>query len=541
MSQVTPFVRPEATTWTVEDILRKAQDGQLYIPIFQRPFRWDADDVRKLFDSIYRGYPIGDLLLWETNETRGAKTSFDSVRFKPAKGNGYVIVDGQQRVTSLIAVLLANKDVAPQFRLFFDLEKSEFKHVRSRERIPGTYLPLPEVADTLRFLRWLQSQALPGDLVTTANLLVRALRDYRIPVYLVRTRDEQQIREIFERVNATGKSLNATEIFNALHRGREGTDLELLASRLGELGFGAIDESWLLKALAAVIGIDVTKNVGEDLRQRTANEIQSAVELTEESIHRVITFLQGDAFVMHIELLPHRFPLVPLTKLFHLIPEPSAASKQRLVAWLWKGAWSEQHSRSDAGTIKMALKDITENERSIVKLNSSTPKPNKPFELRPHDFRAAVTKVVCAVLASRQPRDLRTGELLDVPALLDAYGARAFQTIAIDSNAAFSGTENRILHPPIEGSVIDALMNAPEEALESHIIDRVTLAAYKLGGFTTFLAKRKELLEAAVREFLEERTISPKIELAKNGRRPTRAVLMQPANAKGSRKPSDRS
>lgn len=507
MSQVTPPVRPEATTWTVDDILRKAQDGQLYIPIFQRPFRWDADDVRKLFDSIYRGYPIGDLLLWDTNETRGASTSFGRVRFKPAKGNGYVIVDGQQRVTSLIAVLLGNNNGPPEFRLFFDLENCIFKHVRLRERTPETYLPLPEVGDTMRFLQWLQSRKLPGAHVTNANLLVRALRDYKIPVYLVRTREEQLVREIFERVNSTGKPLEATEIFHALHRGRQGTDLELLAMRLGELRFGAIEESWLLKALAAVIGIDVTKNVGDALRQLTTDKIRTGVEATEESIRRVITFLREDALIMHIELLPYRFPLVPLTKLFHLIPEPSAASKQRLVAWLWKGAWSEQHGRSDAGTIKMKLKDIAENERSILKLSSSTPKPNKPFELRPHDFRAAATKVACDVLAWRQPRDLRTGQLIDVAALLDEHGPRALQTI--DPNTDFNGTENRLLHPPIDGSIIDTLIGAPDDILESHLIDRVTLAAYKLGGIGTFLAKRKEALERVVREFLEERTVSP--------------------------------
>lgn len=82
------------------------------------------------------------MLPGRTGVNRGAKTSFGPVRFKPAKGSGYLIVDGQQRITSLVAVLLGTNDMAEHFRLFCDLESGEFKHSRSRERIPETYLPL---------------------------------------------------------------------------------------------------------------------------------------------------------------------------------------------------------------------------------------------------------------------------------------------------------------------------------------------------------------------------------------------------------------
>lgn len=231
MTEPASFVRPEATTWSVYDILRRAEGGQLFVPAFQRSFRWDPDDVRRLFDSIYRGYPIGELLLWETEPSLGATTNFGPVRFSRAMGRGFVIIDGQQRVTSLAAVLLRRAPQDPAlsprdaslFRLFFDLEQGRFVHAGAPE-LPDTWLPLPEVAETLRFVQWLQGRSLPDKLIQTANQLFRALRDYRMPVYVVHTQDEQQIREIFERTNTAGKRLRSQEIFDALQTGHRELD-----------------------------------------------------------------------------------------------------------------------------------------------------------------------------------------------------------------------------------------------------------------------------------------------------------------------------
>ena len=99
------LVRPEATTWSIDDILNRAREGLLRIPQFQRSFRWDAEDVRKFFDSLYRGYPIGDLLMWETDKAAGAAATFGPVTFETSSERAFVVVDGQQRITSIVAVL----------------------------------------------------------------------------------------------------------------------------------------------------------------------------------------------------------------------------------------------------------------------------------------------------------------------------------------------------------------------------------------------------------------------------------------------------
>lgn len=54
-----------ATTYRLEELLDHVRSGRIRVPRFQRTYRWSAADVLALFDSAYRGFPIGTLLFWE--------------------------------------------------------------------------------------------------------------------------------------------------------------------------------------------------------------------------------------------------------------------------------------------------------------------------------------------------------------------------------------------------------------------------------------------------------------------------------------------
>ncbi len=88
--------------YVVSGLTSQIAQGLIGLPDLQRPFVWKTSKVRDLFDSMYRGYPIGYLLLWESGVTLGAKQiGVDSKDVAPS----YLIVDGQQRLTSLYAVM----------------------------------------------------------------------------------------------------------------------------------------------------------------------------------------------------------------------------------------------------------------------------------------------------------------------------------------------------------------------------------------------------------------------------------------------------
>src|SRR5690625_6339089 len=100
--------RGELTTSSLKiDRLRnKILEGEIKIPPFQRQFVWKIEQVIELLDSIYNDYPIGSILLWETNENLPSNRNIGGYELPQSKDEYPInyILDGQQRVTSIFSV-----------------------------------------------------------------------------------------------------------------------------------------------------------------------------------------------------------------------------------------------------------------------------------------------------------------------------------------------------------------------------------------------------------------------------------------------------
>src|SRR4030095_2674902 len=93
--------RYSVTPHPIETLLTWVKSGEIAIPEIQRPFVWDATKVRNLLDSLYRGYPVGYLIAWR-NPTIRLKDGTSSAGKR-------ILIDGQQRVTALMAALLGRE------------------------------------------------------------------------------------------------------------------------------------------------------------------------------------------------------------------------------------------------------------------------------------------------------------------------------------------------------------------------------------------------------------------------------------------------
>lgn len=89
------------TTYSLHGLIEDIRRGEVALPDIQRPFVWPAAKVRDLFDSMYRGFPVGYLLFWETGAGAGVRQIGTDTKQAPPR---LLIVDGQQRLTSLFAV-----------------------------------------------------------------------------------------------------------------------------------------------------------------------------------------------------------------------------------------------------------------------------------------------------------------------------------------------------------------------------------------------------------------------------------------------------
>lgn len=86
-------------------LVHKVKSGEIKLPEMQRPYVWKATQVRDLLDSLYRGYPSGNILVWEADErVETREVAVESVEKSPISQK-YLLLDGQQRATSLAALL----------------------------------------------------------------------------------------------------------------------------------------------------------------------------------------------------------------------------------------------------------------------------------------------------------------------------------------------------------------------------------------------------------------------------------------------------
>jgi hypothetical protein len=175
--------QPTATTLDVEHLARLAWEGSIRIPHFQRPLRWQRDDVIKLFDSIVRGYPVGSLLLWR-RPAPAETVQLGALRINaPQLSDARWVVDGQQRITALANAL----------------------H--------------PDGQSDDRF--WSTDHPEAAEYVDEVNAVTQTIRQFQIPAYVVDQEDPEVLDDIFDRLNSYGKRLTRAEILSALFAGQE--------------------------------------------------------------------------------------------------------------------------------------------------------------------------------------------------------------------------------------------------------------------------------------------------------------------------------
>src|SRR5437867_12126537 len=112
----------------VEELVSMIERGELRLPEMQRQYVWRSTRVRDLLDSLYRGYPSGAILLWETDEVVPLQEFAVTQQGNPYQSTR-LLLDGQQRLTSLSAVIrgepVSVRRRKKPIELLFNLEHRE--------------------------------------------------------------------------------------------------------------------------------------------------------------------------------------------------------------------------------------------------------------------------------------------------------------------------------------------------------------------------------------------------------------------------------
>ena len=220
-----------STSFTLRHLADNIGRGDVALPELQRPFVWANAKVRDLFDSMYRGFPVGYLLFWETGAELGARQIGTDA--KEARVARWLIVDGQQRMTSLYSVLMGQSVVREDYtesrvRLAFRPRDGHFAVwdnavEKNPEFLNDVALLWSDFRGTVAafFARYEQARG-PLDHETRNawedNIdQVRDLQNYPFSVVeLDQDVDEEQVADVFVRINSEGVKLKQADFILTL-------------------------------------------------------------------------------------------------------------------------------------------------------------------------------------------------------------------------------------------------------------------------------------------------------------------------------------
>lgn len=219
--------------YDLSGLLHYIDIGDIGLPDIQRPFVWSNTKVRDLFDSMYRGFPVGYLLFWENKQGNGATQI--GVGTKQHQVPSRLIVDGQQRLTSLYAVFRGNKVLDDDFKerqieIAFRPKDGKFEVADAAIRRDPEWIPNISTlwasgnSSYLMVKGFLQSLGSKTQLSQEeeehiSHNLDRLFDLQKYPftaLEIAPSVDEEQVADIFVRINSEGVSLNQADFILTL-------------------------------------------------------------------------------------------------------------------------------------------------------------------------------------------------------------------------------------------------------------------------------------------------------------------------------------
>jgi hypothetical protein len=231
--------------YTLSKLIEDIRMGEIGLPDIQRPFVWPNIKVRNLFDSMYRGYPVGYLLFWATFVPDGHRQVGGDQKQKVPN---LLIVDGQQRLTSLYAVLTATPVLRENFkhekiRIAFSPVSEQFEVADAAIDRDAEFIPdisdlwagdIPRARFVRRFIERLQARRevldKEEDHLSEVIDKVFDLQNYPFTALELSSQvNAEQVAEVFVRINSEGTLLSQADFILTLmsvfwDKGRKGME-----------------------------------------------------------------------------------------------------------------------------------------------------------------------------------------------------------------------------------------------------------------------------------------------------------------------------
>ena len=361
----------------IKTILDKIDEKQLFVPAFQREYRWQRSDALKLVGSLLNEYPTGMLLVWETNKPPEIKGPH---KYDTKQGAVKILLDGQQRVTTLyiltrgvpppyytpseilvdpsgmwIDLILLKPDYGSDTRRTTDPRWQRLTDIL-QNKVDAWEL-FPQFAEAGEELDPTAMKQISDNIGAVKRILDYDIPEQTIPIHA----SVREAIEIFYIVNKAGITLTDAELALAQISGYWPEAREKFKSKLMELKSRGFDFSldmcvYLLLACLHASGTELHRLHAPD----DENVIKQAWErLSTETIDYALNLLRGHAYLDHSSELSTPFVIVPVVAwLYHAKEKPNQVSIKRMVRWFYLAQARQRYSVGVLQKLNTELKVI---------------------------------------------------------------------------------------------------------------------------------------------------------------------------------------
>ncbi|HEX6681606.1 MAG TPA: DUF262 domain-containing protein [Candidatus Limnocylindrales bacterium] len=333
----------------VAELISQISRAEIKLPELQRDFVWKPTQVSQFIDSLFRGYPSGSLLFWETDEHPGERPMAVGQLPAPSWKAALYLIDGQQRLTSLYRVFHDH----PEAQIVYNVDLDQFKNQTNSSRNDPKWIKVAEILDPnvglLKLLRRLVDAGCTTSEEEIGERLTRLknLRDHRFHIEILRGFKQTEMAKIFVRVNSGGRHLDNQDLALAMLS----ADWPGVVSKLQDetnywrrQSYGDIDVNFLARALAAAAtgqGIAAFKpgNVPED-------KLDKAWATVQRGLRHVVRLLKAKLKVSRSDVLPSLIPMIPLTILLGERPDGPMDKKtaDAMIYWFLAATIGDRYS-----------------------------------------------------------------------------------------------------------------------------------------------------------------------------------------------------
>jgi hypothetical protein len=493
----------------VRELVQSYRDGKIVIPEFQRDYVWKPNRAPKLVDSMFRGYPISSLLLWDSAE------SVETRRNDPRPSRSGVLswlIDGQQRLITLARILSGDEGIDVVFN---PIDDGEFRLANAATKNdPENWFRVSQVLDNdqYRIIRRRIDGVRGSERKERALDQLRGILEYEVPVVRMVDHEFKDAVQAFERINTLGMKLKKEDIESAQvaakHSGFIADEIAPFLATLRGKGFTRLNVMHLFRVCAFVAKPDGRNRT--PLHELDRKDVDNAWKKAKKAIEAALDLVRSELGLLNMDILWSGALLVPIIALC-ATTSPRERDAKAMIAWLALAALSHRYSVSSETALDQDLRACRDGD-PISKLLTNLRQQRNSLIASERDFAGTLldrSGLLASYIAcmNRGALDFHTGGKITLHANIDRHhilpraqfpdSTRASSDVI--ANIAFITDE---INKSVGAASPDVyLPKIKKKTLESQCIPQDP-SLWSISQAEKFFSERRKLLAESFNEFV---------------------------------------